>query len=37
MINKIEEWGKWARHHKDDLGGHLRTMDIWVKQGLIKL
>lgn len=19
-MNMIEEWGKWARHHKDDLG-----------------
>ena len=27
----------WNEFYKDILRGHLRTMDIWVKQGLIKI
>ncbi|MCK6157368.1 hypothetical protein KZX29_00935 [Moraxella osloensis] len=28
MINKIEEWGKWARHHKDDLGSQSAWLSV---------
>lgn len=28
MLNIIEEWGKWARHHKDDLGSQSAWLSV---------
>ena len=28
MLNIIEEWGKWASHHKDDLGSQSAWLSV---------